>query len=509
MAISKQIFNAPIPGTYDPSERIDRSMNRLGENIGGIIRQESERKQERQADFGEMYANLGELDAQLQENYAGMMQEAVTSTRDWLKDNYKKGANQNDPEFIRELSRRTSRIKAGMGTADRKREEATRMAKLIEINPNMTFEDKGRALDYVYSKSNNPDYLISKNDTNLAEEVARKFEAPNLVSSSFTKSIQTDSVNQFDSYDDKGNLKRTTVKFNRFINPTEPVNPDGTLNIQVSKEDTQKLMSGDYGGSVLRNVTDIKNQRYSNQPTDFGYQLAFKDFLALSMGGSHLDTKIIKTKGDIDSEKIAQNQRQQTIDLSKEREERLSAGDVETEEVNDRWQSWNKSIDEETTAIFGDFQKAAGDRIKDIEWIKPTLVTDTESYDKWKSLDRDIRVEALEQYPELAKNVPVNYFGAWKTDSEEAYNAIKEAVEKDLKNGRLLKIKGIRWKEKGATQAGKVSWDTRKEKLLTRDDKERVFKMFEGNRVSGQKYKPVAEVPEEEGLGEYDEFVMD
>lgn len=511
MAISKQIFNAPTPSTYNPSERIERSMSQLGQNIGGIIRQESERKQQEQANFAEIYANIGEIDAQLQENYAGIMQEAVTSTRDWIKNKYKEGLNSNDPEFVQGLSQRIGRIKAGMSNADRRRQEIQQVADLIKNDPSIT--DKTQAFTYAMSLANDPDFLISKNNTSLAEDVVSRFESPKAVVDNFMKTIRTDGVEQTDFTGKDGSLKRREVAYNRFIPKDNPVLEDGSPNVQVSLKDAQDLMQGKFGPSMLRVTDKIRQERYANDPVDVGYQKAMRDALMLS-AGNNIKTTTVRSFYDIQKDKEADQLRREQLNLSKTREERLS-GLGDEQEVNDRYQKFVEDYNQGKGVILSDYERPDGN-IKDVEWQKNPVIEDLSSFDKWKSLSDSEKRKYIEEYgideskiPELKPSLtnPKSWVGGKNLNSKLTYDAVKSEFDQY----DVPEITGIKFQVKEGTSGGKANWDDGFIEIKggSEDDLKKAFKQLENTRVSGQGTRPVAATPEDDDLEGYMEYVID
>jgi len=341
MAISNKIFDAPVGETYDPSSQIRENLSGLGKSVSGVITNESNRLQKEQSNFAEMYANLGEIDAELQESYAGINQEMVTSTTDWLKDQYKAGVNSNDPEFIQGFSKRISSLKAGMGNADRRREEIQNVADLIKNDPSISETDKGDALTYAYQAANNPDFLISKNNRNLVKEVADKFRTPKLVSDNFLSTVPSDGTEEYTFMGRNGDLMKRTITYNRFIPRDNPLLPDGSPNVQVSLGDAKELMEGKFGSGMLDLASKTRKERYPNLPVDVGYQKSMTDIIKLS-AGNNVQTTVLKSKNQLDIEEKSQNQNQQRINIAAEsvrsREERLSNSGVDPQEEEKRYE---------------------------------------------------------------------------------------------------------------------------------------------------------------------------
>ena len=87
--IQTQIFQTPTGNTYQPADRIERSLARTGNILERGIREQYERDKEQQEQFMSLYSNIGEIEGMLQQNYAGMMQQAVDNTKRFMAEHYK------------------------------------------------------------------------------------------------------------------------------------------------------------------------------------------------------------------------------------------------------------------------------------------------------------------------------------------------------------------------------------------------------------------------------------
>lgn len=497
MAISNKIFDAPIGRISNPSDQIRETMSSIGDGVAKMMTNESDRLRQEQTNFSEMYANLGEMDSELQENYAGIMQEAVTSTRDWIKDQYKSGVNSNDPEFAQGLSQRIGRIKAGMGNADTRREEIKNVAELIKNDPSIS--DKAQALSYAYEKANNPDFLISKNSTSLIDDVVENFESPKLVVDNFWKSIQTDGVDQIEFTGKDGSLKRREVAYNRFIPRDNPTLEDGSPNIQVTMADARDLIQGKFGQGILRVSSKIREERYKNEPTDVGYQKAMKDALRLS-AGNNVKTSTIRSAYDINQDQIKNQAAQQRLNISASREERYANKDRgETEETtDDRYSKFKSDYDSGKGVILSDFEMPGGN-VKDIEWVKNPIIEATSSFDNWKSLSDEKKKEYIGMLEAPIDNDwklkdPSTWKNPWVNDlnSEKTYSTVKSMLDK---RENVPDITGIKYQVKG----GNDEWEDDGMDIDTSendDDLIKIYKQLENTRVSGQSKRPVSPVTE-------------
>jgi len=505
MAISNKIFDAPIGRISNPSDQIRETMSSIGDGVAKMMTNESDRLRQEQTNFSEMYANLGEMDSELQENYAGIMQEAVTSTRDWIKDQYKSGVNSNDPEFAQGLSQRIGRIKAGMGNADMRREELKTGADFIKDNQNIP--DKNEALKYMYGMANNPDFLISKNSTSLIDHVVENFESPLAIMQNYGKAVPSDGTDNIQFTGKDGSLKNREIVYNRYIRRDNPLLEDGSPNIQVSMEDVKELMSGSLGQGLLRYVSKVKEERYPNDPTDIGYQKAMKDALRLSFG-NNVKTSTIRSAYDINQDQIKNQADQQRLNISASREERYAnKNSGETEETtDDRYSKFKSDYDSGRGVILSDFETPGGN-LRNIEWVKNPAIKDMSSLENWKSLTDEKKkeyMEGLEVPIDSAPNKdwkginPLTWGNPWKKDleSEEVYNIVKS---KFAEQENVPDITGIKYQVKGGNDDGSTIWEDDGMDIDTSendDDLIKIYKQLENTRVSGQSKSPVSPVTE-------------
>jgi|GEM_PF-1879299 len=500
MAISNKIFDAPVGETYDPSSQIRENLSGLGKSVSGVITNESNRLQKEQSNFAEMYANLGEIDAELQESYAGINQEMLTSATDWLKEQYKAGVNSNDPEFIQGFSKRISSLKAGMGNADRKREGVTNAAEYIK-NDN-SISDKTGALSYVYNLSNNPDYLISKNDISLFNEVKDKFRVPKLVSDDFLSTIPSDGTEESTFIGRNGDLMKRTITYNRFIPRDNPLLPDGSPNVQVSLGDAKELMEGKFGQGILDLASKTRKDRYPNLPVDVGYQKSMTDLIKLS-AGNNVQTTVLKSKNQLDREEKSQNQNQQRINIAAEsvrsREKRLSNSGVDPQEEEKRFEKFKADYDSGKGIILADYVKVGGD-IKEMEWSKNPNKEALSSFENWKKLSTEDKNNIIETYNVSEGGIPKTdsyLFGLIGNNkdlnSKKTYDLVKSITD----TYDIPEINGITFKVKNGSGSN-LEWPTEKIKIESEDDLKAAFKQLENTRVSGQSTTPIAEVPEGE-----------
>ena len=497
MAISNKIFDAPIGRISNPSDQIRETMSSIGDGVAKMMTNESDRLRQEQTNFSEMYANLGEMDSELQENYAGIMQEAVTSTRDWIKDQYKSGVNSNDPEFAQGLSQRIGRIKAGMGNADMRREELKTGADFIKDNQNIP--DKSEALKYMYGMANNPDFLISKNSTSLIDHVVENFESPLAIMQNYGKAVPSDGTDNIQFTGKDGSLKNREIVYNRYIRRDNPLLEDGSPNIQVSMEDVKELMSGSLGQGLLRYVSKVKEERYPNDPTDIGYQKAMKDALRLSFG-NNVKTTTVRSAYDINQDQIKNQADQQRLNISASREERYANKDRgETEETtDDRYSKFKSDYDSGRGVILSDFETPGGN-LRNIEWVKNPIIEATSSFDNWKSLSDEKKKEYIGMLEAPIDNDwklkdPSTWKNPWVNDlnSEKTYSTVKSMLDK---RENVPDITGIKYQVKG----GNDEWEDDGMDIDTSendDDLIKIYKQLENTRVSGQSKRPVSPVTE-------------
>lgn len=458
--VQNQLFRTPTGETYAPAQEIDRSFGRLNQRLQSEIDKETERRRINEEMFSQAYNNIGELQSELQTNYAGIMQGAVGSTVSYLRDAFTSGKRLTDPELQMELGQRVGRIKAGMGKADIVREDLANAMKLINSDPNIT--NKTGALSELMSMYNNPDYLISHDRLDY-ESVVDKYVDPQSVFSNFVKSLPTLGEG-IDTYTDQnGNLIERQTLFNDLIPRDQPYNEDGSPNIQVSDEMLKNIMEGS-NPRLLDQALRIANTRYSDLPTDVALRNALRDGFS-SAAPIISKSKIVKSAYDIqrDAERDAMqnrtaNRQDRVLDLQYERLKRQGASEQkaqrEAQEYQSLYDEFIEGIETGSRATLGKYEQPGGN-VRNIDWVtdRDLATQNIPSFEEWSN-DRDLRVRLLEEYvPD--EEIPRGLLGRWDTNSRELYDRVVEEAEKGT-TGRPV---GITWEVKTGTSGGQANWE--------------------------------------------------
>lgn len=462
MAISTPIFNTPTGQVYDPSEKIDRSFQRLGSQITTAMNNESERLRLQEEQFGQIYNNLGEIEGQLQQNYAGIQQQMVDATRDYVKGHLKKGGRATDPEFQMEMGQRTGRIKAGVANADRNRQQLKEAAELIKNDPAIV--DKYTAMASLMSQYNDPDFLISQNSFD-AGQYLDQFVSPQKVFETVWKNIPSSGEFADQYTDERGNLRERSIIYNDLIDRDNPVNPDGTPNIRVAPEFMKNVREGAFGQRIVDQTLRIANQRYSDLPTDVAFTRALRDGLQTASGVNFKDT-IKRSAYDIQRDEALQarqnrslDRQDRMLDLQYERLRRQGASEEkaqrEAQEYSNLYQEFVNSAETGDKAHLGRYEIPGGN-VKGIDWLteKDIVEKDLGSYDSWKNMSRNERIALLQEHvPE--DQIPTGALGRYDTEPKNAYDLVVDAMKSKASDRPV----GIKYQEKGATKDGKVNWN--------------------------------------------------
>lgn len=507
MAVQSRFLQTPTGRTYDPAQQIERGFDKTAGIVSGYLENDAQYKQAQEQAFGQMYSNLGELQANLQQNYAGMNQQMVDSTREFIKEHYKSGGKATDPSFQAQLGQMTGRIKAGMANADRNIEMLDKTAKLINADNSIT--DKARALSDMYQKVNDPDFLISQNEFN-PDEFLSQYVDPRKVFEGVWKSLPTTGEWEDLYTDNNGNLRSTKVLTNPLIDKDTPVNPDGSMNIKVTPEILKDVMEGKYGERVLDQTMAIANERYSNMPTDVAFSKALKDGLS-SVAGLNYNNRVIKSAQDIAKEN-AQIARQKALtDIAYAREARLAGNEAEADEINDRFKDFASAATTGDIGFLGEYENQKTG-IKDFKWVdsnekykqEKEVANKLSTRDSWSSLSRDERIKIIEDL-NLSDEVPKNIVGKWDTDTDEAYSLVKTKMD-DIMSRLPSGISSISYKQKTGTKDGKAVYEDVELPVTNQQELENAFRTLENLRRSGQKMKPATKIdkPDEIDLTQKD-----
>lgn len=502
MAIQTGIFKTPTGGVYDPAQQIERGFDKTTGIVTDFLQRKANDYDQQQAAFSQMYSNLGELESKLQENYAGMNQQMIDSTREWLKENMKAGKRATDPEFQMGLSQRVGRIRAGMANADRNRELLKQAGEMIKSDPSIL--DKAQAMGALYSRMNDPDFLISKNEFRV-DEFLDDYVNPTIIAQNVAGMLKSTGT-----FSDKitdpttGKLIEETVSLNEAISAENPLirNPDGTtrLNIKPSDQLVNSLVSGEFGSQASRFIAKMATQNYGGVNPDT-LKKAATDFLSRGMGPNYM-RKTLKTAEELKAEELARQKTEANINLTNEniklanakmRNELadLAKSEKEKTEMNNRWSQFLNAYDSGQESFFGDLINI-NPNITGFKWETENsdLVDAVSSREKWSSLTRDERLAAIEKAG-VSNQVPSAYgIGRKETDSDQAYNAVKSVVDQMPKQRT-----GVSYLQKTGSKEGQAIYQpvTIAIDPNNEDDLIKAFKALENIRITGKNYKPVAE----------------
>jgi hypothetical protein len=501
MAISNQIFQAPVPNTYDPSDKIDKAFQRQNQQLGGLIDDVNEKKHTERANFNQMYANLGEIDAKLQEEYAGINQEAVTATKDWLKGQIKEGKSTTDPELIRGLSERTNRIKAGMANADHHREQLKLIGERLKDDRTILDEEKTAGLSLLLNKFQDKDFLISKNKFN-AEDFLDDLRNPQLTFTEFAKRVPGSHSAEFLYTDKDGNERIKRTEYGNLVSKENPFDENGNLNIEVTQDIVDAAKRGDFGDSVLKQTKRIVDEQYSDLPIETAFRYALRDGLKMAVG-SKVDEKIVKSARQIGREDQQQDLQNQRMQLSINRERRLASKEQATskseKEFLGLWDKFVEGYNKADNAILGEFNIPS--KTKNASFV---TVKDSQEYqdyqkisdpEEWKGLSRDERIGILEKY-EVTPPKALGITGRWETEDESARQELLEKLP-DFTSTDPDKVISIDVDVAGGMKDGRRQWETETFNIYDESDLENAFRTLENYRRSGKSKLTPTEVPDE------------
>lgn len=492
MALTRQFFQTPTGRPYQPARDIERSFDKTSMLIGGAMQRESDRLKQEEAAFGQLYNNIGELEGNLMQNYAGIEQQAIQSTRDFVKEHLKKGGRVSDPEFQLQLGERTGRIKAAMSNAERNREALKAAADTIKNDP--TIIDKATAMTSLMSRMNDPDFLISKNPFDV-EGFLDGFVNPQKVFESVLKNLPTDGEFTDEFYDDKGNLRTRTLLVNPLVSRETPFDESGRPNITITDDFARSVASGEMGNRVLQQAQRIADERYPDLPRDVAFKQALKDGMGSVMGinykeGIKKSARDIQREQEADRLKEGQLARQNKLaDLAYARELRLSGQENENQETLNRWDKFVEAVTTGDDAFLGDYAKPSGkiDEVKVVSRQSDPLFEKIQSKEVWDNLDRDERIEIIESLG-LKRDVPKT-LGAWETKDPSIYQAVKEKFESAVPE------LSIEYKEKVPKNVNESGSAIRNIPIKDPSDIEKAFRMFEQLRGKNPTETKVGKIP--------------
>lgn len=494
MAIQSRFLQAPTGKAYDPAQSIERSFDKTSGIITGAIEANTKYKNEQEVAFGQMYSNLGELESNLQENYAGIGQQMVDSTREFMKEHYKKGGRSTDPEFQATLGQMTGRIKAASSNADRNRESLKQAAELIKSDDAII--DKAKAMSQLYTKMQDPDFLISQNEFR-PDQFLDQYVDPRKVYEGVWKNLPSTGEwgNQYT--DANGNLRSTSVITNPLINKDAPVNSDGSVNINMTPEFAQEVASGRYGQRIIDQTSKIAKEKYADIPSDVAFSMALKDGLSSVSGLSYKNT-VLKNARDIDRENQMMTKQNAMLDIAYAREARLAGKEQEADEINNRFQDFSTALSQGDKGFFGEYnnQKAGISGIELVD-LNEELKTEKEIAQKvptredWAKIGKPERKKIIEELG-IEEQIP-STFGVWDTDTDEAYNAVKSLTDQ-IPSGSY----GLRYKVKTGTVKGEPVYEQVELPVGSQEEMEFAFRTLENLRRTGKSMKPVNQVNKSE-----------
>jgi len=509
MAVGTGIFRTPTGQVYSPSRDIERGFDKTTNIITGAIEANQKYKADQEAAFGQMYSNLGEVESKLQENYAGINQQMVDSTREFMKQHYQKGGRSTDPDFQATLGQMTGRIKAGMSNADRNREMLKQSAELIKADPAII--DKASAMAGLYQKMQDPDFLISQNEFN-PDDYLSQYVNPAKVFESVWKQLPTTGEWENPYTDASGNERRSSVITNPLINKDAPVNEDGSVNINMTPEFADEVRSGKFGQRIIDQTLNIANERYSNLPADVAFARALRDGFS-DVSGLNYSNKVVKTARDVQRETAQINRQNALTDIAYAREARLAGKEKEADEINSRFQEFTSAASSGNQGFLGEYENQKTG-IKDFKWVNADekYAQEKEFAGKiatksgWDSLSRDERIKAIEDLG-LTDQVPsaLGGIGRLDTKSDEAYNIVKSKMDEvmsQLPSG----ISGVSYKLRTGTKDGQAVYEDIEIPVSNQAELENAFRTLENLRRTGKSMKPVTEVdkPDEVDLTQKD-----
>jgi hypothetical protein len=455
MALTRQFFQTPTGRPYQPARDIERSFDKTSMLIGGAMQRESDRLKQEEAAFGQLYNNIGELEGNLMQNYAGIEQQAIQSTRDFVKEHLKKGGRVSDPEFQLSLGERTGRIKAAMSNAERNREELKRVADMLLKDPHLKEEDRIRAFNDIYNDMNNPDVLISRNPYN-AEAKIEKYINPVSVFEDLWKSLPTNGEVTDEFYNKKGDLMSRNLLMNPLIDRENPYDESGRPNIVLNDDFVSQVASGQAGQRALNQVNKIAQERYSDFPKDVAFRAGLKDALG-AVAGLGMKETVKRSAADIRRQE--EDDRFKREEAAARREERGLDREIKLAQLD------AKKKGDETSSLYEEFVQgvSTGDKnylsklempnfVENIDWItrgdQKLMDYGVFDYNGWKKLEPEDRKEILKE-----NNIPIptGTLGFSASDKKEAFDALMEKIATEPNSTDRV---GVRMDVKEGTSQG-------------------------------------------------------
>jgi hypothetical protein len=488
--IQTQIFNTPTGDVYKPADRIERSLARTGNILEKGIREQYDRDMEQQQQFMSLYSNIGEIEGVLQQQYAGINQQMVDSTKNFMAEHYKNGGKATDPEFRMKLGEMTGRLRGGMAQADNNLKQLKPFAEMLKASPYIPEADKPKVLAEVMTLATNPDYLISRNPVDFMS-IGKKYERPELILKTEADSFKTNGTYETVGLDKNGNQIRTSVLLNDFTDPNNPRGEDGRINVTVPPEYLQKALNGELRPEVLEIYEKLRKQNYSNFPADVGMGMAIQEGLKNTMTGN-AKVSVVKTAQQLaDEEENQKLDRQNTrLSIALKNADLLSSKATGNEEQE--YQTYfNQFVDSVTKRDKSFLAQYSGEKIKDLDYA--FKVGDKEIDEKkFEKIQNDISSKWMwekltpERRREIGDLLGVEFsrdFGVGKPLTKEGYDKVKEAMSKTA--ARPV----VKFKERETTSDGMYNWSDREFSLADGVDMETAFVNLEKLNMSGAKPK--------------------
>jgi hypothetical protein len=504
MAISTGIFKTPTGPVYDPARDIERGFDKTAGIITGFMERKAQDYDQQQEMFGQVASRIGEIEATLQQNYAGMQQQAIDSTREWLKQNIKKGTRANDPDFQMGLGQRVGAIRAAMGNADKIRQQIDLQIKQLEANPYMDYNGKKAALAELFAMSSNPDILIDKDPVTKMNAVTNKYIDPELVFAENYRKLSTTGKIQKSGINKVGDEVVEEMVGNELIDQNTPFDEQGLPNLKLDSgkpEDVAKALDIYRRDGALASVIDEeikRNPRYAALGNnEAAITEAMRDGFK-RIASSAVSSTIRKTKRELDD--IAEQKSMQrsayesdmaykaaqTRKMNAEVEAANKAGIVNDAIVEDS-KKFAKGFEEGDNSVlqpYAAFVKKSG--MNNVRWDKNVYLPKVQSIDAWNALSPEQRKEALRTVGQNPDNL-VFYTGGKETgkpvtfEGTQAYNLFdRERKKKGVVTGIVYTNNDGEEVRRSLDEMGGLSG---------------TFNMFTDFRRSGKSYIPVPSDP--------------
>ena len=314
MAIQTGIFKTPTGRTYDPAQQIERGFDKTAGIITDYLGRKAADYDQQQALFGELANNLGEIEATLQQNYAGMQQQAIDSTREWLKQNIKAGKRANDPEFQMELGRKVGAIRNAMGNADKIRKQIDLEIKQIEANPYMDATGKANAVKELFDMAYNPDILIDRNPLEKLTATSKKYIDPFLVARDVFNKLPSQGTTEVRYVDANGNERSRIVPLNDLIKEGDLLDENNRVKLSgLTNDRAAELIAQN---PTLFDIVESQRKRdFPNMNEDEARRTVLEGLLSPVASTQQVD-KVVRTKEEIDMAALERQAKEKGLKLA-------------------------------------------------------------------------------------------------------------------------------------------------------------------------------------------------